>query len=148
MPLEHLKQTTFTIPTGYTIAKGAMTSDSRRVYFAASHSTQPKMLIYDMDGDRQEAAEFNIQKLTGSRSFDAVAIDAENLYLMSNSPALGVLADVYPYSKLGTAGRRFALDGVPDDLDSLFEAVRGAIFLNDEIVVLMQRTIGERRACR
>ena len=145
MPLEYLKQTTFPIPTGYTIARGAMTADSRRVYFAASHATQPKLLIYDMDGNRQEAAEFNIHKLTGDRSFDAVAIDAENLYLMSNSPALGVLADVYPYSKLGTAGRRFALDGVPDDLDSLFEAVRGAIFLNDEIVVLMQRTTGEAR---
>ena len=145
MPLEHLKQTVFTIPTGYTIAQGAMTADSRRVYFAASHATQPQMLIYDMDGARQEAAEFNIHALSGDRSFDAVAHDAENLYLLSNSPALGVLADVYPYSKLGTAGRRFALDGVPDDLDSLFEAVRGAIFLNDEIVVLMQRTIGDAR---
>ena len=145
MALEYLKQTRFTVPGGYTIAKGAMTADSRRVYFAASHASQPKLLICDMDGVRQEAAEFNIHKLGGERSFDAVAIDAENLYLMSNSPALGVLADVYPYSKLGTAGRRFALDGVPDDLDSLFEAVKGAVFLNDEIVILMQRTIGDAR---
>ena len=145
MPLEHLKQTTFTIPSDYTIAKGAMTSDSRRVYFAASHTTQPKILIYDMNGNRQEAAEFNIHALEGDRSFDAVAIDAENLYLVSNNPAMGVMADVYPYSKLGTAGRRFALDGVPDDLDSLFEVVKGAVFLNDEIVVLMQRTTGAAR---
>ena len=125
MPLEYLKQTAFPIPTGYTIAKGAMTADSRRVYFAASHATQPKLLIYDMDGNRQEAAEFNIHALEGDRSVDAVAIDAENLYLVSNNPAMGVMADVHPYSKLGTAGRRFSLDGVPDDLDSLFEAVRG-----------------------
>ena len=81
-----------------------MTADSRRVYFAAAHATQPMMLIYDMDGGRQEAAEFNIHALGAGRSFDAIAHDAENLYLMSNSPGLGSIADVYPYSKLGTAG--------------------------------------------
>ena len=145
MALEYLKETTFTIPSGYTIATGAMTADSRRVYFAASHATQPQMLIYDMDSDRQETAEFNIHALSTDRSFDAVAIDAENLYLMSNSAAIGVLADVFPYSKLGTAGRRFALEGLTDDLESLFEEVRGAIFLNAEIVVLMQRTVGDAR---
>ena len=143
MGLEYLKQTTFIIPSGYTIAKGAMTADSRRVYFAAAHDSQPMMLIYDMGGGRQEAAEFNIHALGAGRSFDAIAYDAENLYLVSNSPALGVLADVFPYSKLGTAGRRFALEGIPDS--SPFEAVRGAIFLNDEIVVLLQRTVGEAR---
>ena len=145
MALPYLKQTGFTIPSGYTIARGAMTADSRRVYFAASHATQPQMLIYDMDGDRQETAEFNIHVLETDRSFDAVAIDAENLYLMSNSAAIGVLADVYPYSKLGTAGRGFALEGLTDDLDSLFEEVRGAVFLNAEIVVLMRRTVGDAR---
>ena len=62
---------------------------------------------------------------------------------MSNSPALGVLADVFPCSKLGPAGRRFALEGIPDN--SPFEAVRGAIFLNDEIVLLLQRTVGDAR---
>ena len=145
MPLGYLKQTTFTIPTDYTIANGAMTADSRRIYFAAAHATQPKMLIYDMEGVRQEAAEFSIHALDNDRSFDAIAHDAENLYLVSNSPALGVLAEVYPYSKLGTAGRGFALEGIPDDLDSPFEQVRGAIFLNDEIVVLLRRTVGEAR---
>ena len=145
MALAYLKQTTFTIPTGYTIAQGAMTADSQRVYFAASHATQPQMLIYDMDGDRQETAEFNIYALSTDRSFDAVAIDAENLYLMSNSAAIGVLADVFPYSKLGTAGRPFALEGLTDDLESVFEEVRGAIFLNAEIVVLMRRTVGDAR---
>ena len=72
-------------------------------------------------------------------------IDAENLYLMSNSPGLGTIADVYPYSKLGVAGRRFALEGIADNLNSTFESVRGAIFLNDEIVVLLQRTVGAAR---
>ena len=145
MALSYLKQTTFTIPSGYTIAQGAMTADSQRVYFAASHATQPQMLIYDMGGTRQETAEFNIHGLSTDRSFDAVAIDAENLYLMSNSAAIGVLADVFPYSKLGTAGRPFALEGLTDDLESLFEEVRGAIFLNAEIVVLMRRTVGDAR---
>ena len=143
MPLAYLKQTAFTIPSGYTINRGAMTADSRRVYFAAAHDSQPKLLIYDMDGGWQEAAEFNIHALGAGRSFDAIAHDAENLYLVSNSPGLGSIADVYPYSKLGTAGRRFALEGIPDN--SPFEAVRGAIFLNDEIVVLLQRTVGEAR---
>ena len=54
-----------------------MTADSRRVYFAAAHATQPMMLIYDMGGDRQEAAEFNIHALGADRSFDAIAHDAE-----------------------------------------------------------------------
>ena len=40
-------------------------------------------------------------------------------------------------------GRRFALEGIPDN--SPFEAVRGAIFLNDEIVLLLQRTVGTAR---
>ena len=145
MSLSYLKQTTFTIPSGYTIARGAMKADSQRVYFAAAHATQPQMLIYDMDGSRQETAEFNIHALGTGRSFDAVAIDAANLYLMASSDALGVLADVFPYSKLGVAGRRFALEGLTDDLDSLFEKVRGAVFLNNEIVVLMQRTVGDAR---
>ena len=143
MSLSYLKQTTFMIPSGYTINRGAMTADSRRVYFAAAHDSQPMMLVYDMDGGRPEAAEFNIHALGAGRSFDAIAHDAENLYLVSNSPGLGSIADVYPYSKLGTAGRRFALEGIPDS--SPFEAVRGAIFLNDEIVVLLQRTVGEAR---
>ena len=143
MALEYLKQAAFTIPGDYTIANGAMTADSRRVYFAAAHNSQPQMLIYDMNGGRQEAAEFNIDALGAGRSFDAIAHDAENLYLVSNSPGLGSIADVYPYSKLGTAGRRFALEGIPDN--SPFEAVRGAIFLNDEIVLLLQRTVGEAR---
>ena len=145
MALSYLKTTTFTVPSGYTIARGAMTADSRRVYFAASHAAQPQMLIYDMDGSRQEIAEFNIHALDTDRFFGAVAIDAENLYLIANSAAIGVLADVFPYSKLGTAGRRFALEGLTDDLDSFFEEVRGAVFLNAEIVVLMQRTVGEAR---
>ena len=46
---------------------------------------------------------------------------------------------------LGMAGKAFVLEGGPDDLDSLFEEVRGAIFLNNEIVVLLRRTIGEAR---
>ena len=79
------------------------------------------------------------------RSFDAIAHDAENLYLVSNSPGLGSIADVYPYSKLGTAGRRFAFEGIEDNLNSTFEAVKGAVFLNEEIVVLLQRTVGEAR---
>ena len=37
----------------------------------------------------------------------------------------------------------FALEGIPDN--SPFETVRGAIFLNDEIVLLLQRTVGEAR---
>ena len=143
MALSYLKQTAFPIPSGYTIARGAMTADTQRVYFAADHATEPQMLIFDMDGVRQETAEFNINALTEGRSFDAIAHDAENLYLVSNSPGLGSIADIYPYSKLGTAGRPFALEGIPGN--SPFEAVRGAIFLNDEIVVLMQRTVGERR---
>ena len=122
-----------------------MTADSRRIYFAAAHATQPMMLIYDMNGGRQEAAEFNIHALGADRSFDAIAHDAENLYLVSNSPGLGSIADVYPYSKLGTAGRRFALEGIADNLGSAFEAVKGAIFLNEEIVVLLQRTVGAAR---
>ena len=145
MALSYLKQTGFTIPSGYTINRGAMTADSRRVYFAAAHATQPMMLIYDMDGGRQEAAEFNIHALGAGRSFDAIAHDAENLYLVSNSPGLGSIADVFPYSKLGTAGRRFALEGIADNLNSTFEAVKGAVFLNEEIVVLLQRTVGEAR---
>ena len=143
MALAYLKQTAFTIPSGYTIARGAMTADTQRVYFAADHATEPQMLIFDMDGVRQETAEFNINALSTGRSFDAIAHDAENLYLVSNSPGLGSIADVYPYSKLGTAGRPFALEGIPGN--SPFEAVRGAIFLNDEIVVLMQRTVGAAR---
>ena len=143
--LSYLKNISFAIPIGYSIGRGAMTADSRRVYFAASHATQPMMLIYGMDGGRQEAAEFNIHALGVDRSFDVIAQDAENLYLMSNSPGLGTIADVYPYSKLGTAGRGFALEGIADNLDSLFEEVRGAIFLNDEIVVLLRRTVGEAR---
>ena len=79
------------------------------------------------------------------RSFDAIAHDAENLYLVSNSPGLGSIADVYPYSKLGTAGRRFALEGIADNLGSAFESVKGAVFLNEEIVVLLQRTVGAAR---
>ena len=43
---------------------------------------------------------------------------------------------MYPYSKLGTAGRRFALEGIADNFGSAFEAVKGAVFLNEEIVVL------------
>ena len=50
---------------------------------------------------------------------------------------------MFPYSKLGTAGRWFALEGIADN--SPFETVRGAIFLNDEIVLLLQRTVGESR---
>ena len=142
MALEYLKQTAFVIPSGYTIANGAMTADTRWVYFAAAHATQPKMLIYGMEGVRQEAAEFNIHALTRGRSFDAIAHDAENLYLVLNSPGLGSIADVYLYSKLGMVGRAFVLEGIPDDLDGLFEEVRGAIFLNDEIVVLLRRTAG------
>ena len=88
-------------------------------------TSQPMMLIYDMDGSRQEAAEFNVHALGAGRSFDAIAHDAENLYLVSNSPGLGSIADVYPYSKLGTAGRRFALEGIADNLNSTFEAVKG-----------------------
>ena len=103
------------------------------------------MLIYDMDGGRQEAAEFSIHALGAGRLFDAIAHDAENLYLVSNSPGLGSIADVFPYSKLGTAGRRFALEGIADNLNSTFEAVKGAVFLNEEIVVLMQRTVREAR---
>ena len=143
MPLSYLKQTEFMIPTGYSVSRGAMTADSQRVYFAAAHATQPMLLIYDMDGGRQETAEFNIHALGTGRSFDAIAHDAENLYLVSNSPGLGSIADVLPYSKLGTAGRRFALEGIPDN--SPFETVRGAIFLNDEIVLLLQRTVGDSR---
>ena len=41
MALSYLKQTTFTIPSGYTIARGAMTADSRRVYFATAHDSHP-----------------------------------------------------------------------------------------------------------
>ena len=77
MPLSYLKQTGFTIPSGYAIARGAMTADSRRVYFAAAHDSYPMMLIYDMDGGRQEAAEFSIHVLGAGRSFDAIAHDAE-----------------------------------------------------------------------
>ena len=143
MPLSYLKQTEFMIPTGYSVSRGAMTADSQRVYFAAAHATQPMLLIYDMEGGRQEAAEFNIHALRAGRSFDAIANDAENLYLVSNSPGLGSIADVYPYAKTGVAGRRFALEGIPDN--SPFETVRGAIFLNDEIVILLQRTVGESR---
>ena len=47
--------------------------------------------------------------------------------------------------KLGTAGRRFALEGIADNLNSTFEAVKGAVFLNEEIVVLLQRTVGAAR---
>ena len=143
MPLSYLKQTEFMIPTGYSVSRGAMTADSQRVYFAASHATQPMLLIYDMDGGRQETAEFNIHALRAGRSFDAIANDAENLYLVSNSPGLGSIADVFPYAKTGVAGRRFALEGIADN--SPFESVRGAIFLNDEIVLLLQRTVGESR---
>ena len=39
MALAYLKQTNFVVPTGYTINRGAMTADSRRVYFAAAHAT-------------------------------------------------------------------------------------------------------------
>ena len=145
MPLSYLKHTEFMIPTGYSVGRGSMTADSRRVYFAAAHATQPMLLIYDMNGGRQEAAEFNIHALGAGRSFDAIAHDAENLYLVSNSPGLGSLADVFPYSKLGTAGRRFALEGIADNLNSTFEAVKGAVFLNEEIVVLLQRTVGSAR---
>ena len=95
MPLSYLKHTEFMIPTGYSVGRGSMTADSRRVYFAAAHDSQPMMLIYDMDGGRQEAAEFNIHALGAGRSFDAIAHDAENLYLVSNSPGLGSIADVY-----------------------------------------------------
>ena len=145
MALAYLKQTAFTIPSGYTIARGAMTADSRRVYFAAAHAIQPQMLIYDMDGNHQETAEFNIHALRAGRSFDAIANDAENLYLVSNSPGLGSIADVFPYAKTGVAGRRFALEGIADNLNSAFESVKGAIFLNDEIVLLLQRTVGDAR---
>ena len=63
MPLSYLKHTEFMIPTGYSVGRGSMTADSRRVYFAAAHATQPMLLIYDMNGGRQEAAEFNIHAL-------------------------------------------------------------------------------------
>ena len=53
---------------------------------------------------------------------------------------------MFPYSKLGTAGRRFALEGIADNLNSTFEAVKGAVFLNEEIVVLLQRTVGDGAA--
>ena len=140
MELSYLKAIGVEIPSGYTIANGAMTADSEHVYFAAAHGSAPKLLIFNMTGRRIETAEFSIHALPSSRSFDAVAIDAENLYLLSNSEALGVLADVFPYSKLGTAGRQFALEEIRDDLDSSFEAVKGAVFINDEIVVLMERS--------
>ena len=145
MALEYLKETTFTIPSGYTIAQGAMTADSRRVYFAASHATQPQMLVYDMDGDRQETAEFGVIDLGTAQTYDAIAYDAENLYLVSNSPALGTVADVYPYTQDGIAGRQFALETIADDIDSLFEEVRGAAWINDEIVVLLERTVRDAR---
>ena len=64
MALAYLKQTAFSIPSGYTMVNGAMTADTRRVYFAATHATQPKMLVYNMEGVRREAAEFNIHALT------------------------------------------------------------------------------------
>lgn len=52
MALEYLKQTAFVIPNGYTIANGAMTADTQRVCFATAHATQPKTLIYNMEGVR------------------------------------------------------------------------------------------------
>jgi len=55
------------------------------------------------------------------------------------------LADVYPYSKTGTAGRGFALEGIPDDFESPFEEIRGAVFLNEEIVVLLCCTVTSPR---
>ncbi len=100
MELSYLKAIGVGIPSGYTIANGAMTADSEHVYFAAAHGSAPKLLIFNMTGKRIETAEFSIHALPSSRSFDAVAIDAENLYLLSNSEALGVLADVFPYSLL------------------------------------------------
>ena len=45
----------------------------------------------------------------------------------------------------GRRGRRFALEGIADNLNSTFEAVKGAVFLNEEIVVLLQRTVGKAR---
>ena len=45
----------------------------------------------------------------------------------------------------GRRGRRFALEGIADNLNSTFEAVKGAVFLNEEIVVLLQRTVGAVR---
>ena len=35
--------------------------------------------------------------------------------------------------------------GIADNLNSTFEAVKGAVFLNEEIVVLLQRTVGKAR---
>ena len=104
MPLSYLKHTEFMIPTGYSVGRGSMTADSRRVYFAAAHATQPMLLIYDMNGGRQEAAEFNIHALGAGRSFDAIAHDAENLYLVSNSPGLGEHRRCVSVLKAGNGG--------------------------------------------
>ena len=49
----------------------------------------------------KETAEFNIHALSAGRSFDAIAHDAENLYLVSNSPGLGSIADVLSLFKTG-----------------------------------------------
>ena len=159
MALSYFKSIPLVLPEGYTISTGAMAADYRRIYFAADHLTQPRMLTFDMDGIRSELSEFDIVSLPDDRTFDAVALDDDNLYLFSTNPAFIVTADIYPYSKRGNAGVTFAMEVISDDVNHPFETVRGAAFLSgvvgsrgtsphfrevtrSEIVVILQQTVG------
>lgn len=133
MPLTHLKSIPLSVPAGYAVSHGSMTADDQRIYLAADHDTQPRMLVFDMDGTRRTVAEFNIVKLPDGRAFDAIALDADNLYLLSTNPAFVLTADIYPYAKRGTARVSFPLEVVSDDVQSPFEQVRGAVFLSGTV---------------
>lgn len=145
MTMPYLKHIPITIPHGYTVGRRAMTASSERIYFAAAHPTQSKMLVYDQNGADIEAERFNIIQLPAGRSYDALAIDDVNLYLFSNTPALGITANVYTYSKRGVAGQAFDLEGIGDDVQSPYQRVQGALILNDEIVVVLRRRVGAVR---
>ena len=159
MSFSYLKQVSLTIPNGYTIPKGAMTAQSDKIYFAAAHATQPMMLVYDMDGNKID--EFTIYQPKAGQTFNAIAIDDENLYIISSSSAFQLTGEVHPYSKRGIARQSFDLEPVPDDINNTFQKIQGAIYIpsppvggtassphfrggtDDSIVIVTQLTIGE-----
>lgn len=145
MPLSYLKNIAFTVPTGYTVHSGAMIASPERIYFAASHTSQPKMLVFDQSGAEIGAERFNIIQLPAGRSYDALAIDDVNLYIFSNSPSLVITATVWTYSKRGVAGQSFDLEAIGDDLQNPYQQIEGALMLNDEIVAILKSRVGTAR---
>ena len=146
MALEYLKQTSFLIPSGYTITNGAMTSDSRRAYFRciARHPAADADLQHGRQrGRKQQSSTFTrsagIGHLMRSPTMPRTCICYQTV---RRSASWQTCIRIRSWGPQAGGSRSTAY---PMTWTVLFEAVKGAIFLNDEIVVLMQRTTGEAR---